>query len=216
MTPLRFPAGAPPKVLCIGAHSDDIEIGCAGTLLSWAKQYPGLQVCWVVLSAEGEREREARKSAKALLGPSLQAVELAQFTDGLMPTQYSAVKSFLTGVRDRFTPHVVLTHRLEDRHQDHRLMAELTWQIWRDQLILEYEIPKFEGDLGQPNVFVPLSKAHAQRKVRHLMKHFGTQRSKSWFSEPVFEGLMQLRGIECRAPSGFAEAFHARKVVLGG
>jgi LmbE family N-acetylglucosaminyl deacetylase len=203
-------------VLCIGAHSDDIEIGCGGTLLSWARQHDSLEVYWVVLSAEGQRADEARKSARALLGRALKGLELGSFRDGHLQTQFSEAKEFLAGVRDRFCPDIVLTHRLEDRHQDHRLVAEMTWQTWRDQLILEYEIPKFEGDLGQPNVFVPLARAQAQRKVRHLMKHFGSQRSKSWFSEPVFQGLMQLRGVECRAPSGCAEAFHARKVVLGG
>ncbi len=112
------------------------------------------------------------------------------------------------------SPDLVLTHRLEDRHQDHRTVAELTWQTWRDHLILEYEIPKYEGDLGQPNVYVPLTAEQARRKVRHLMRHFGSQRSKGWFSEATFRGLMALRGIECRAPDGQAEALHARKVVL--
>jgi LmbE family N-acetylglucosaminyl deacetylase len=215
VTPLLLPTGTT-RVLCIGAHSDDIEIGCAGTLLSWLRQYPLLEVHWVVLSADGERATEARKSARALLGKALKGLDLGSFTDGHLPTQFSEVKGFLASVRDRFPADIVLTHRLEDRHQDHRLIAEMTWQTWRDQLILEYEIPKFEGDLGQPNVYVPLTAAVAQRKLRHLMKHFGSQRSKSWFTEPVFEGLMHLRGVECRAPSGCAEAFHARKVVLGG
>lgn len=215
MTPLLLPNGTT-RVLCIGAHSDDIEIGCAGTLLSWVRQYPMLEVHWVVLSAEGERATEARKSARSLLGKALKGLELGSFIDGHLPTRFSEAKGFLASVRDRFPADIVLTHRLEDRHQDHRLIAEITWQTWRDQLILEYEIPKFEGDLGQPNVYVPLTVAVAQRKLRHLMKHFGSQRSKSWFTEPVFEGLMHLRGVECRAPSGCAEAFHARKVVLGG
>jgi LmbE family N-acetylglucosaminyl deacetylase len=215
MMQMQF-ASEKPRVLCLGAHSDDIEIGCAGTLLEWSRQYPAMEVCWVVLSSGGERAAEARKSVRALLGSKVKKIALGNFPDGHLPAHFSEAKSFLTDVRDVFTPDVVLTHRMEDRHQDHRLIGEMTWQTWRDQLILEYEIPKFEGDLGQPNVYMPLSARSAQRKVRHLMKHFGSQRSKSWFTEPVFEGLMQIRGVECRAPSGYAEAFHARKVVLHG
>lgn len=214
MIPLLFPP-ATPKVLCIGAHSDDIEIGCAGTLLEWRQRYPALQVCWVVMSTDDLRATEARKSARSLLGKTLHQFILGNFKDGHLPAQFSEAKAFLASVRERFSPDVVLTHRLDDRHQDHRLIAEMTWQTWRDQLILEYEIPKYEGDLGQPNLYVPLTRKHADRKLRHLITHFGSQRSKDWFSEPVFSGLMHLRGIECRAESGCAEAFHARKVVLG-
>jgi LmbE family N-acetylglucosaminyl deacetylase len=215
MLPLAFQSDSL-RVLCLGAHSDDIEIGCAGTLLEWRERYPGLQVCWVVLNAIGEREREARRSARALLGKSLHSLHLATFPDGLLPAHLEQAKAFLTQVRAGFAADVVLCHRLEDRHQDHRLVGEMAWQTWRDQLILEYEIPKYEGDLGQPNVYVPLSASVARRKVRHLMKHFGSQRSKSWFTEGLFNGLMQVRGIECRAGSGYAEAFHARKMVLHG
>ncbi|MGE0099196.1 MAG: PIG-L deacetylase family protein [Hydrogenophaga sp.] len=215
MMPLRF-ASDTPRVLCLGAHSDDIEIGCAGTLLEWRRQYPCLEICWVVMSAAGERAAEARKSVRSLLGASVRKIELGHFPDGHLPSHYSEAKAFLAGIRDAFTADVVLTHRMEDRHQDHRLIGEMTWQTWRDQWILEYEIPKYEGDLGQPNVYMPLSAASARRKVGHLMKHFGSQRSKSWFTEPVFEGLMQIRGVECRSASGFAEAFHARKMVLHG
>lgn len=215
MISLGFPPSAP-RVLCIGAHSDDIEIGCAGTLLEWRQRYPALQICWVVMSTDDLRAKEARKSARALLGSTLTQVILGDFNDGHLPSQFSAAKNFLASVRERFIPDVVLTHRLDDRHQDHRLISEITWQTWRDQLILEYEVPKYEGDLGQPNLYVPLTRKHADRKLRHLMTHFGSQRSKGWFREQVFTGLMHLRGIECRAESGCAEAFHARKVVLGG
>lgn len=215
MMPLRF-ASDTPRVLCLGAHSDDIEIGCAGTLLEWTRLYPGIEICWVVLSTAGERATEARKSVRSLLGAAVKRIELGSFPDGHLPAHFSQAKAFLANVRDAFPADVVLTHRMEDRHQDHRLIGEMAWQTWRDQLILEYEIPKYEGDLGQPNVYMPLSAKSARRKVSHLMKHFGSQRSKSWFTEPVFEGLMQIRGVECRAASGYAEAFHARKVVLHG
>lgn len=202
-------------LLCLGAHSDDLEIGCAGTVLRWLAEVPELHVTWVVLSAPGERAAEARRSARALLrGAASVELVLGDFTDAHFPAEFARLKAFFGDVARRCTPDVVLTHRLEDRHQDHRQVAELTWQTWRDQLILEYEIPKYEGDLGQPNVYVPLPDKVARRKIAHLMKHFGTQRSKGWFSEATFRALMALRGIECRAPSGLAEALHARKVVL--
>lgn len=202
-------------LLCLGAHSDDIEIGCGGAVLRWLAEVPQLHVTWVVLSAPGERAMEARRSAKALLaGAASVEVVIGDFSDAHFPSETARLKAFLSDIAQRTTADLVLTHRLEDRHQDHRTVGELTWQTWRDHLVLEYEIPKYEGDLGQPNVYVPLPAETAQRKVQHLMAHFGTQRSKGWFAEATFQGLMALRGIECRAPSGQAEAFHARKVVL--
>ncbi len=203
------------RLLCIGAHSDDLEIGCAGTVLRWLAEIPQVHVTWVVLSAPDERADEARRSARALLrGAASVEVQLGQVADAHFPAEFTRLKEFFAHLAQHTTPDVVLTHRLEDRHQDHRLVAELTWQTWRDHLVLEYEIPKYEGDLGQPNVYVPLPKKVADRKVAHLMKHFGTQRSKAWFTEATFRGLMALRGVECRAPSGMAEALHARKLVL--
>jgi LmbE family N-acetylglucosaminyl deacetylase len=202
-------------LLCLGAHSDDIEIGCGGAVLRWLAEVPEVHVTWVVLSAPGERADEARRSAQALLkGAASVEVVIGDFTDAHFPSETARLKAFLSDIARRTPADVVLTHRLEDRHQDHRTVGELTWQTWRDHLVLEYEIPKYEGDLGQPNVYVPLPTEIAQRKVQHLMAHFGTQRSKGWFTEATFQGLMALRGIECRAPSGQAEAFHARKVVL--
>lgn len=202
-------------LLCLGAHSDDLEIGCSGAVLRWLAEVPEVHVTWVVLSAPGERALEAQRSAKALLkGAASAEVVIGDFSDAHFPSETARMKAFFAELGRRTTPDLVLTHRLEDRHQDHRTVAELTWQAWRDHLVLEYEIPKYEGDLGQPNVYVPLPAEIARRKVRHLMKHFGTQRSKGWFTEATFQGLMALRGIECRAPSGQAEALHARKVVL--
>jgi LmbE family N-acetylglucosaminyl deacetylase len=202
-------------LLCLGAHSDDIEIGCGGAVLRWLAEVSEVHVTWVVLSAPGDRADEARRSAEALLAGAASAeVVIGDFTDAHFPSETARLKACLSDIARRTTADVVLTHRLEDRHQDHRTVGELTWQTWRDHLVLEYEIPKYEGDLGQPNVYVPLPADMAQRKVRHLMTHFGTQRSKGWFSEATFQGLMALRGIECRAPSGQAEALHARKVVL--
>ncbi len=215
-SPLQLrPADGRLRVLCLGAHSDDIEIGCAGTLLRWLAEHERVEVLWAVFAGAGERGAETRRSARALLrGAAASEVVLGDFTDARLPAEFVRAKSFVADLRDRMTPDVVLTHRLEDRHQDHRLVGELTWQTWRSQPILEYEIPKYEGDLGQPNLFVPLAASHGERKVKHLMKHFGSQRSKDWFDADAFQGLMRLRGVECRAPSGLAEAFHARKVVL--
>lgn len=206
----------PLRILCLGAHSDDIEIGCGGALLRWAGEYPGLQVRWVVFGAAGERQAEARDSAHALL-PALQPsdVVIGDFEDARMPADFLRAKSFVSDVRAAFPePDIILTHRLEDRHQDHRLVAELTWQTWRHHQILEYEIPKYEGDLGQPNVFVPIDETVRRRKIDHLLRHFGSQRSKSWFDESTFDAMLRLRGIECGSASGYAEAFHARKLTL--
>ena len=217
MLRLRFDSGNRPlRVLCLGAHSDDLEIGCAGTLLQWAQQRGArLEVTWVVLSAEGPRAVEARRSARALLGRRVGLdIRVAEFSDGRFPAQFDRLKEHFEQLKASVHPDVIFTHALNDRHQDHRLCAELTWQTWRDHLVLEYEIPKYEGDLGEMNLHIPLSRAVARRKVAHLLRHFGSQRSKAWFSEATFFGLMQLRAIECRAPDGFAEAFRARKLVL--
>lgn len=204
------------RILCIGAHSDDIEIGCAGTLLEWLDTRCVLDVTWVVLSAVGVRAAEARRSAAALLARAKRLdIVLHEFEDGHFPSLYSQIKNALEGLRAASAdPDVILTHRLEDRHQDHRTVAEVTWQTWRNHLILEYEVPKYEGDLGHPNAYVPLSARNGRRKVAHLIRHFRTQRSRSWFSPGTFEALLRLRAIECRADSGFAEAFQLRKATI--
>lgn len=214
LTPL-LAASSPLRLLCIGAHSDDLEIGCAGTLLSWLAAKRKIDVTWVVCTAHGNRAREARTSARRLLkGASTVEIVFGNFRDGFLPAQYAEVKAFFEQLKVRPTPDVVLTHRLEDRHQDHRLVGELAWNTWRDHLILEYEIAKYEGDLGQPNVYIPLTASQAHRKAKHLMHYFGSQRAKSWFNSENFLALARLRGLECRSSSGFAEAFHARKLVL--
>lgn len=203
------------RVLCLGAHADDIEIGCAGTVLRWIDQYEQVEFTWSVLSAVGARGEEARLSAQALLrGSAAVDLVLGDFEDAQLPADFRRAKAFLEDLRGRAEFDVVLTHSLDDRHQDHRLIAELTWQCWRDHLILAYEIPKYEGDLGQPNFFVPLPRLIAERKVAHLLEHFGSQRSRDWFSEDTFRGLMRIRGLECRSGSGHAEAFHVRKAVI--
>jgi LmbE family N-acetylglucosaminyl deacetylase len=218
MLPLRLGLdGKRLTVLCLGAHGDDIEIGCGGALLRWLREYRRVELTWVVASVTETRAKEARSSARALAhGAASLDIVLGDFPDAHLPAEFARVKSFVGDLRERVRPDVILTHRLEDRHQDHRLLAELTWQTWRDHLILEYEVPKYEGDLGQPNLFVPLTAAIARRKAAHVVRHFSSQRSKTWFGEETFLALMRVRGIECRAWSGFAEGFYLRKAVAGG
>lgn len=205
----------PLKVLCLGAHSDDIEIGCGGLILSLIKSGRPIDATWVVFSAPAEREQEARRGAFLFLkGAARTNVVVKQFRDGHFPYQGAAVKGVFETLKSA-TPDLILTHYRNDRHQDHRVLSDLAWNTFRDHLVLEYEIPKFDGDLGQPNCFVPLDRATAARKAKFLGQAFGTQRDKHWFSDETFMGLMRLRGMECRARGGYAEAFYGRKVILG-
>jgi len=211
------PGNRPLRLLCIGAHSDDLEIGCGGTVLEWLARNAQVEVTWVVLSAPPARAAEARRSAAAFLRRAQRrTIVLHAFRDGHFPAHFAELKAVFAGLASASAPDVVLAHTLDDRHQDHRLVSELAWQSFRDHLILEYEIPKYEGDLGRPNFFVPLSASAARRKVDNLMRHFPSQRAKSWFRPETFRAAMHLRGIECRSPSGSAEAFVARKIVCGG
>ncbi len=204
------------SVLCLGAHADDIEIGAGGTLLGWLAAGVRLEVCWCVLSAPGPRAREAEASASAFLaGAASATIELGQFEDGLFPYHGREIKAWLEDVRAWVDPDVVLTHRGGDAHQDHRELSGLTWNLFRDHLILEYEIPKWDGDLGRPNFYVPLTTRALERKIELLHAHFPTQRSKPWFDAETFRGLARLRGMECRAPERYAEAFCVRKARLG-
>lgn len=202
------------KVLCLGSHSDDIEIGCGGTVLRLAAQYPGCEFHWIVFSATGVREAEARRAAGLFAGARLKQPVLKSFQDGFMPFVGAQVKAVFEGELKQLSPDLVFTHNRKDAHQDHRLISELTWNTFRDHLILEYEIPKYDGDLGQPSVFVPLEQEICQKKVQYLMDTFQSQREKRWFQPETFLSLMRLRGMECNAPSGYAEAFYCRKLVL--
>jgi LmbE family N-acetylglucosaminyl deacetylase len=203
------------RILAIGCHADDLEIGCGGTLLTLVAAYPELEVDWVVLAAPGERGDEARASAAAFLAGAASArVEVHEFRDGFLPYVGGEAKEVFEELKRRVDPQAVLTHAGYDFHQDHRLACELTWNTFRDHLILEYEIPKFDGDLGRPNVFVPLTQEVVERKLALLEQHFPSQAGKHWFDRETFLGLMRLRGMEAAAPSRFAEAFTSRKVVL--
>jgi len=199
----------PVKLLCLGAHADDIEIGCGGTILRLAAEMPDLVVRWIVFSGGGPREVEARSSAVAV-----KQIEVLQFGDGYFPFQGAAIKDRFEVIKCEFDPSLVLTHWQGDAHQDHRLVAELTHNTFRDHLVLEYEIPKYDGDLGNPNLFVPLTQALFRRKVETIGHHFSSQRRRSWFSDKTFLAMARLRGIGCNSPEGLAEAFYARKIVL--
>lgn len=216
MRTFSFPKDQPFTVLCLGAHSDDIEIGCGGTLLTLAQNYPHLRVVWVVFTAQGARKQEASDSVDDFLAQvSEKEVLLESFRDGFLPYQGAEVKDFFEALKKRVSPDLILTHYRHDLHQDHRLVCDLTWNTWRNHLILEYEIPKYDGDMGVPNFFVPLQQGAAHQKTALLLKHFGTQRSKDWFTDDTFLGLMRLRGVECKAPEKYAEAFYGRKMVFG-
>jgi LmbE family N-acetylglucosaminyl deacetylase len=202
-------------VLCLGAHADDIEIGCGGTVLQLAELHPGLCVSWVALSAHGERRREGAESAERFLkGVGRKSIVLKEFRDGFLPYQGAEVKEFFEQLKGEVSPDLILTHYRDDLHQDHRLVCELTWNTFRNHLILEYEIPKYDGDLGTPNVFVPLSANICDRKTAYLLEHYESQREKSWFSAETFRAMLRLRGIEAGSDTGYAEGFYGRKLPL--
>ena len=220
---LRFlpdlPADQPLKVLCLGAHCDDVEIGAGGTLLRMAAERR-LEVEWVVFTSDAVRAKEAEASARWFLGQgrveptSLDRIYIHKYAPSFLPSNWAELKERFFEIRSRFQPHLVFTHRRDDRHQDHALVAELTWNTFRDHAILEYEIAKYEGDLGQPNVFVPLEEGFVQQKVAAIRRHYASQADKTWFDEEAFRALMRLRGIECNSPTRYAEAFHLSKLLL--
>jgi LmbE family N-acetylglucosaminyl deacetylase len=210
------PAEAPLKLLCLGAHSDDIEIGCGGTVLTLLSSHSNVTVHWLVFSADGTRAREAEQSAARFLAEARhKEIAVKSFRDGYFPFIGGKIKDDFETLKQLFQPDLILTHAQEDRHQDHRLISDLTWNTFRDHLILEYEIPKYDGDLGRPNFFVPIEESTCVRKVRTILDCFQTQRSKHWFDEQTFLALMRLRGMEANSPTRLAEAFHCRKAVLG-
>lgn len=203
------------SLLCLGAHSDDIEIGAGATILNWLASGAELDVCWQVLSAPGERAAEARRSAAHYLaGAAVTNIGTAGFQDGLFPEQGSAIKAWMEALKRERSPDIILTHRRDDAHQDHRMLSLLTWNTFRDHLILEYEVPKWDGDLGQPNLYVPFDETIMDRKIELLLKQFASQRSKDWFDAETFRGLARLRGVECRSPGRYAEAFVLRKAMV--
>lgn len=205
----------PLKILCLGAHSDDIEIGAGATLLTWIAEGIPLNIHWCVLSATGARREEALASARSFLqGAKHHEIEVQEFQDGYFGYRGAQVKDWFESLKGRTSPDVVLTHSRHDAHQDHREVCQLTWNSFRDHLILEYEVPKWDGDLGPVNTYVSVTAAALERKIEFLIEHFGTQRSKTWFDAETFWALARLRGVECRAPEGYAEGFTARKSLI--
>lgn len=203
------------RILCLGCHSDDIEIGCGGSILQFTADYDRLEVYWVVFSAIGVRAFEAKQAVAAFVAPSrLKGAYLHTFQDGFMPFVGAEIKKAFEELKLALSPDLIFTHYRSDAHQDHRLIGELTWNTFRDHLILEYEVPKYDGDMGRPSVFVPLAKEVCERKVDLLVGTFKSQGAKPWFDRDTFLGLMRLRGMECNSPSGYAEAFYGRKLVL--
>jgi len=205
----------PLKILCLGAHADDIEIGCGGTVLQMLSLRRDLVFFWVVFSSGSEREREARNSAALFLEQAdRKEVIVKSFRDGFFPYEGTKVKEFFEELKELVSPDLIFTHYRDDRHQDHHTICDLTWNTWRSHLILEYEIPKYDGDLGSPNWFVPLTREVCDRKIKYICDVFQTQSNKAWLTEDTFQALLRLRGVECAAPEKFAEAFYCRKLIF--
>jgi LmbE family N-acetylglucosaminyl deacetylase len=212
---IEFSLSRARRILCVGAHSDDIEIGCGGTLLKLARTHKDLEVRWIVFSADGKRVREARASAAMFLtGIRRTTVDVKRFTGSFFPFEGAKIKQFFETLK-AFAPDVVFTHYRDDRHQDHRVLSDLAWNTFRNHLVLEYEIPKYDGDLGVPNLFVPIEEDLALRKADYICRVFQTQTNRHWFTEDTFLAPMRLRGIECASATRYAEAFYCRKIVLG-
>jgi LmbE family N-acetylglucosaminyl deacetylase len=212
----QFPFEKVRRILCLGAHADDIEIGVGGTLLKLAREVPNLEIWWIVFSAPGPRAEEARGSAAEFLnGVERQEVRIGSFRESYFPSEWPSIKEWYEEIKANFNPDLVFTHYRDDRHQDHRVLSDLAWNTFRNHLILEYEILKYDGDLGRPNVFIPLSDQLCHLKIEWLLKHFKTQSTKHWFTSDTFKAMHRIRGIECASTTGLAEAFYCRKLVLG-
>jgi len=215
MLELLSETNAPRRILCLGAHCDDIEIGCGGTVLKLLEARDDVRVDWIVFTSDEERASEARAGATAILGRAAESnVVVREFRQRFFPYVGAEIKEYFDELGASIQPDVIFTHYSRDLHQDHRVLADLTYNTWRDRLVLEYEIPKWDGDLGRPNVYVRLEATQVHRKVEAIWETFASQRDKHWFTKETFLALMRLRGVECKAPSGYAEAFHCRKLVL--
>jgi len=203
------------SILCLGAHSDDIEIGCGGTLLRLSREYQHLNVTWVVLGAKDLRAQEAHTSADAFLaGASEKNVIVKDFQDGYFPYVGAQIKDYFEQLKRQVSPDLIFTHYRQDLHQDHRCVSELTWNTFRNHLILEYEIPKYDGDLGHPNFFVQLDQPTCTRKIEHLLANFNSQTSRGWFTADLFYSILRIRGVESNAKQQYAEAFYCRKLLF--
>jgi LmbE family N-acetylglucosaminyl deacetylase len=205
---------SPQRILCLGAHSDDIEIGCGGTILKLIENFPNTEICWVVFGSTGSRTEEAWASANVFLGEvKKREIDIKQFKDSFFPIIAGEIKDYFEQLK-KVSPDLIFTHYRNDLHQDHRVICEFTWNTFRDHLILEYEIPKYDGDLGSPNFFVCLDEGICQKKIKYIIEHFVSQRGRHWFTEDTFYSLLRLRGVESNAPSRYAEAFYCRKIII--
>jgi LmbE family N-acetylglucosaminyl deacetylase len=212
---LSVDPASPLRILAVGAHADDIEIGCGGTVLELLAAHTKCEVCWVVLSADGPRAAEARQSGDVFLdGATEKRVIVESFRDGFFPYVGPGIKEFFERLKAEVSPDLILTHHGSDLHQDHRVVSELTWNTFRDHLILEYEVPKYDGDFGSPNLFVHLDEGTVQLKIKRILDHFSSQADRQWFGEDVFRSMLRLRGMESNSPTLYAEGFYSRKVVL--
>jgi LmbE family N-acetylglucosaminyl deacetylase len=211
----QVPLGSARRILCLGAHADDIEIGLGGTLLKVIERRSDLEVWWIVFSAPGRRAAEAQESADDFLSEvKNREIRIGTFRESYFPSEWPAIKDWFEEIKAKFSPDIVFTHYREDRHQDHRVLSDLAWNTFRNHLILEYEILKYDGDLGSPNVFVPISEQLCSRKIELLLKHFKTQATKHWFTSDTFEAMHRIRGVECASTTGRAEGFYCRKLVF--
>ncbi len=217
MVDLRLGSAERPlrRILCLGSHCDDIEIGCGGTILRLSREHPEIEIYWLVFSSTSVRKKEAARAANLFLASAKKKkVVIRNYRDSFFPSQQAQIKGEFEKLKKTFVPDVVLTHCRHDLHQDHRVICELTWNTFRSHLILEYEIPKYDGDLGAPNFFVGLDRATCERKAKHILDAFASQRSKQWFTEETFLALPRIRGVEANSRNGYAEGFYCRKFVL--
>lgn len=203
------------SILCLGAHSDDIEIGCGGSILRLLQENDDLEVVWIVFSANSIRAKEARQSAKLFLSQAnKKKIRIEKFRDGFFPYTGDAIKEYFEGLKRQFSPDLIFTHYRDDLHQDHRLISELTWNTFRNHFILEYEIVKYDGDLGRPNFYINLGEKTCDEKIDVILKSFKTQANRHWFTPDVFMSILRLRGIEAKSPGNYAEGFYGRKITL--
>jgi LmbE family N-acetylglucosaminyl deacetylase len=212
---LAPPADSRLRLLCLGAHSDDIEIGCGGTVLKLLERFENVDARWIVFSSNALRAQEACDSANAFLARATEKEVLVKsYRDGFFPFLGDQIKDEFESLKRQFNPDLVFTHYRDDRHQDHRLISDLTWNTFRNHLVLEYEIPKYDGDLGQPNLFVELDESICTRKIQNIINAFASQRQKQWFDDETFRAILRLRGMEANSSTRFAEAFYCRKAIM--
>jgi len=215
MLKISLDSRTPKKILCLGAHCDDIEIGCGGSLLKIIRTMKDVHVYWVVFSSDERREKEALKSANDFLKSlKKKKIVIKKFRNSFFPYYGAEIKEYFEQLKKDFSPDIIFTHFRNDLHQDHRLISELTWNTYRNHLILEYEIPKYDGDFGSPNFFVHFDETISRKKIENIMKYFKSQCDKAWFTRDTFLSLLRLRGVESNAPDKYAEGFYCRKIIL--